>query len=299
MFKNNVVISIKVGQNFLPDNESIVQMPFGTEYSVLIKNLNNKPVNIKMFIDGKLNGIEKGFLVKEKESITINSFLDPSFRSLNNTCNALKFVNKSPELNSRRVENIEDSLLRFEVEMLEEIPNSLSAKDFKDFLKEIKPYDMHEKPQGTRDSKPFGREDIYPGVDRMPLGRKPSFPGIDRMKEYPFLQKDKSDLNEHPFLYQVGDLNSTNIFHNQPMELFSSNVSMEGLTVPGKKVEQSQLEIMNIIKYKVKESICFVFKLVETHEVIIENKEKKTCSVCNKKYKSKYNYCPIDGSYLN
>lgn len=285
MFKNNVVISIKVGQNFLQDIESIVQIPFGTEYSVLIKNLNNKPINVKMFIDGKLNGIEKGFLVKEKESISINSFLDPSFRSLNNTCNALKFINKSPELNSRRTENIEDSLLRFEVELLEEIHNNLSAKDFKDFLKDMKPYDMHEKPQGTRDSKPFGLE--------------PYYPGIDTIKEHPLLRKNKSDLNEHPFLYQVGDLNSTNIFNKQPMELFSNNVSLEGITVPGKKVEQSQLEIINLIKYKVKESICFVFKLVGTNEVIIEKKEKKTCVVCNKKYKPRYNYCPIDGSYLN
>lgn len=94
MFKQNTVISIKVGKNFLPDQDSIVKLPFGSEYSILIKNLNNSPIKVRMFIDGNINGPEKGFLIKEKDSFEINSFF--------NTNNALKFVNKSKELNKQK-----------------------------------------------------------------------------------------------------------------------------------------------------------------------------------------------------
>ncbi len=255
MFKQNTVISIKVGKNFLPDNNSIVKLPFGSEYSILIKNLNNSPINVKMYIDGNINGPEKGFIIKEKDYFEINSFL--------NTNNALKFINKSKELNEKRIENIEDSLIRFEVDILRENQNNLSFKDFDDLIKKTK-------------------------INPNPFNKPWEFPRVD-LNEHPFLPDKKNGLlggDYNPYK-QVFCTNSV------------TNYSNEGITVPGNKVEKKEINSFIESKYIKESSFCFIFKLEGTTDSFILEKEKKTCKVCEKKYKSKYNYCPIDGSYLN
>ena len=263
MFKQNTVISIKVGKNFLPDNNSIVKLPFGSEYSILIKNLNNSPINVKMYIDGNMNGPEKGFIIKEKDFLEINSFF--------NTCNAFKFINKSKELNKYREENIEDSLLRFEVDILNKKESS-----FEELLKKAK---ITKRP--FEEPLPFEKQKKY-----------------DKPWEFP-----KVDLNEHPFLPEKKDIFGGN--YNPYEQIFCSNINKSaysnesGITVPGQKVEKIIINEFSDNNYIKKDSICFIFKLEHLEELVSFDKEKKVCSVCNKKYKTKYNYCPIDGSYLN
>lgn len=260
MFKQNTVISIRVGKNFLPDNDSIIKIPFGSEYSILIKNLNNSPINVRMFIDGIQNGQEKGFVIKEKDSLELNSFFISN--------NAFKFINKSKELNERRNENIEDSLIRFEVDILKENKNNISLKDFNDLIKKTKinpnPYEKeksHEKPW-----------------------------------EFP-----KVNLNEHPFLPERKNILGGN--YNPYEQVFCTNsvvnYSNEGITVPGNKVEQQEINNFIESNYIKESSFCFIFKLEGIVESLDLKKEKKSCTVCGKSYKSKFNYCPIDGSYLN
>lgn len=267
MFKQNTVISIKVGKNFLPDQDSIVKLPFGSEYSILIKNLNNSPIKVRMFIDGNINGPEKGFLIKEKDSFEINSFF--------NTNNALKFVNKSKELNKHREENIEDSLIRFEVDILNE---KESKNNFSDLAELLKKSQIKKRP--FESNKPW---DNYPKVD---------------LHEHPFLPEKNNTFggNYNPY-EQVFCSSIESIYSNESSLIAYSNES--GITVPGKKIEKQIVTELNEIKYIKKESLCFIFKLESTNENISFDKEKKVCLVCNKKYKSKYNYCPIDGSYLN
>lgn len=112
-------------------------------------------------------------------------------------------------------------------------------------------------------------------------------------------------MNEHPFLPEKKDIFGGN--YNPYEQIFCSNIEStysnesgeSGITVPGKKVEKQIINEFSDNNYIKKESLCFIFKLEHIQETISFEKEKKTCSICKKKYKSKYNYCPIDGSYLN
>ena len=53
VYQNKVVAVIKVDGKVLREDNGSVRLPFGSEYSVLVKNLNSVRVEAKITIDGK------------------------------------------------------------------------------------------------------------------------------------------------------------------------------------------------------------------------------------------------------
>lgn len=110
MYVEKFVVSLKVDGKYLRDNESTVRIPFGTEYSIYLKNLESRDCVAKVFIDNKdvLNG--KELIIRSGNFIELEGFLNGM-----SVKNKFKFIELTKEIEENRGYNPEDSLIRVEV----------------------------------------------------------------------------------------------------------------------------------------------------------------------------------------
>ena len=108
MYKNNFVAVIKCdGRNLRDDSSGSVYLPFGAEYSILIKNKDSRRALVDIEVDGQnvLNGHK--LIVNGNETQEIKGFM----RDMNVT-NKFKFIHKTKEIQNHRGDRIDDGLVR-------------------------------------------------------------------------------------------------------------------------------------------------------------------------------------------
>jgi hypothetical protein len=110
-FKNNFIVDIKCGSNdkIMRVRDGVVTLPFGTEYSVYIKNINSVKAVVSLSIDGvdALDGNSR--VVMPNTSITINGFM----KGMKST-NKFKFTKKTKRISKHRGDFIDDGIVRVE-----------------------------------------------------------------------------------------------------------------------------------------------------------------------------------------
>jgi len=90
------------------DGESIVKLPFGSEYEILIKNLETRKALINISIDG-VNVSDGSIIVEPNSSSHLEGFIKGySVR------NKFKFIEKTEEISNHRGDRIDDGLIRIE-----------------------------------------------------------------------------------------------------------------------------------------------------------------------------------------
>lgn len=108
MYKNNFVAVIKCnGKNLRDDSSGSVYLPFGSEYSILIKNKDSRRALVDIEVDGQnvLNGNK--LIVGGNETQEIKGFM----KNMNVT-NRFKFIHKTKEIQNYRGDRIDDGLVR-------------------------------------------------------------------------------------------------------------------------------------------------------------------------------------------
>jgi hypothetical protein len=107
MYKNNFVAVIKNGGKILRERSGIVYLPFGSEYSILLKNKDARRANVTIEVDGQdvLNG--HSLIVDGNESQEIKGFM----RNMSRT-NKFRFIKKTKEIQEHRGDRIDDGLVR-------------------------------------------------------------------------------------------------------------------------------------------------------------------------------------------
>jgi hypothetical protein len=112
MYNSSLVIAIKHNGKILRENKDMVLIPFGSEFSVLVKNLNNKRVKFTLSIDGAdaLDGTS--LIVNANSEIEVKRFI----RSGNmNEGNAFKFIERTTAIeDGPRGIKIDDGIVRIE-----------------------------------------------------------------------------------------------------------------------------------------------------------------------------------------
>jgi len=116
MYKQKFVAAIKVGGRILRENNpvmmlprdkgSIVQLPFGSEYSILLKNLNTKKARVDITIDGEdvLDG--NSLLLDPKETSELKGFMNG-----NTVKNRFRFIEKTKQISDYRGDRIDDGII--------------------------------------------------------------------------------------------------------------------------------------------------------------------------------------------
>lgn len=122
VYKNNVVVALKVHGKILGEDGDLVTLPFGTEYTILVKNLNSKKAVVKIDIDGEdvLDG--DGLIVLPNSDIELEGF-----KKKNKVTNRFKFIKKTDKISEHRGDRIDDGIIRVEAS----------------FEKKVRAYDMN------------------------------------------------------------------------------------------------------------------------------------------------------------
>jgi len=108
VYKNNFVVVIKCDGEILREkNGSEVYLPFGSEYSILLKNKDARRAVVSVELDGVDVSNGNRFILGGNESQEIKGFM----RNTSET-NRFKFIKKTEEIKDHRGDRVDDGLLR-------------------------------------------------------------------------------------------------------------------------------------------------------------------------------------------
>lgn len=108
-YKRNFVCAIKVDGKVLRETGDQVELPFGSEYSILLKNLNSVRAEAQITIDGKVAG--PWYILGPNESVEIERFNNSGNSDRGNR---FKFIERTAAVEKGRGVQLEDGLVRVE-----------------------------------------------------------------------------------------------------------------------------------------------------------------------------------------
>ena len=110
MYNSKLVASIKANGKVLREFKDTVYIPFGSEYSILLKNLNTVKALINVYIDGD-NVVPGGLVLNAGQEVD----LQRAIRNGNmNEGNRFKFIERTSNIEDHRGIKLEDGLIRVE-----------------------------------------------------------------------------------------------------------------------------------------------------------------------------------------
>jgi len=111
MYNNKLAVALKSAGKVLREFGETVYVPFGSEYSVLIKNLNSVRALIKIEIDGEDIGDGTKFIIEPNRDVELERYL----KNYNLTSgNRFKFIERTNAIEQHRGVGVEDGLIRIE-----------------------------------------------------------------------------------------------------------------------------------------------------------------------------------------
>jgi hypothetical protein len=110
MYNQKLVASLKANGKILREFKDTVYIPFGAEYSVLLKNLNTVKAIVNIFIDGD-NVVPGGLVLNAGQEIDLErSIVNGNLRE----GNRFKFIERTSSIEQHRGIKLEDGLIRVE-----------------------------------------------------------------------------------------------------------------------------------------------------------------------------------------
>ena len=108
-YKDQFVVEVKCRGKILRVQDDVVRLPFGSEYSIYLKNLNSKRASVNISIDGEdvLDG--SSLILEANSSSELQGFLRGTTAK-----NRFKFINKTKEIADYRGDKADDGILRVE-----------------------------------------------------------------------------------------------------------------------------------------------------------------------------------------
>lgn len=265
MYANKAAVAIKVNGRVLREHKDTVYIPFGSEYSILIKNLNSKRAIFNVFIDGE-NVVPGGLVLNAGQEIDLE-------RSIKNNNlkegNKFKFIERTSDIEEYRGIKLEDGLVRIEYQFEIDYP---------------KPLPYRPTPYTPAPSWPYDKTG-YPYTG--PIWTTNSVIGSDRAM--------MSASNA------VGSCNMA-VGSAATSMAASASINDAGITVPGSKSEQKFRSVSGFTLEP--EKHVMVFKILgETAEnkpvtAPVTVKHKPKCVTCGTTNKATAKFCSKCGTAL-
>ena len=120
-YKDNFVAEVKCSGKIMRVKDGAVYLPYGSEYSLLLKNLNSRKASVKIHIDGQDVLDYSSLILKPNSTTELEGFLRGSTAT-----NRFKFIHKSKEIQDHRGDKIDDGLIRIEFAFEKEKPEILT-----------------------------------------------------------------------------------------------------------------------------------------------------------------------------
>ncbi len=112
MYENKFVACVKTNGKILREVSNEIIIPYGYEYSILLKNLNTVRAQARIFIDGKsITEDSSWFVINPNSKVEIERYI----RNNNlNSGNKFKFIERTSEIEDYRGIKEDDGLIRIE-----------------------------------------------------------------------------------------------------------------------------------------------------------------------------------------
>lgn len=273
MYKERFIAVIKHNGKILRERNDFVTLPFGSEYSILLKNLESRNAVVSIFVDGKDVLDYNSLIIGSNSSMTLKGFMKGT-----KVTNKFKFIKKTKDIQDYRGDRIDDGLVRVEFRF-----------EKKEVTEIVKTEYWHR------------RRSVCPLCGCSPCEcYKRRWPDIYWIGG----NVKTSDWSDHEYTYtssfscnNLNDANTINCFHN------SAPADDEGITVKGSKTNQNFS--YGSTKELEEQSSVIIIRLqgTKSNGTIIKKpltvKSKLRCPTCGKKSKSSVSFCSGCGTCLN
>lgn len=121
MHKQNFVLAVKANNKSLREFDGKVYLPFGSEYTIFLKNLDSRKARVQIFIDGQdaLDGTK--LVVDGKSQVDLKRFIkNGNFEQ----GNSFKFIEKTEKISKHRGDRAEDGLITIHYEYEYALPKN-------------------------------------------------------------------------------------------------------------------------------------------------------------------------------
>ena len=275
MYNSKMVVAIKHNGKILRENKDVVYLPWGSEFSVLVKNLNSRRAKFSLSIDGvdALDGVE--IIVNANSETEIKRFI----RNGNmDAGNAFKFIERTNSIETGpRGIKIDDGVVRVEFWFEQEKP-------------EIKINDIYWEKHHYRD--------YYQQFIGNPW-HTPHFGPI--LSDYTTTSISATSASAN-FSDTADKSESINSIISNAVSRASMPMNDVGITVPGSKVEQTFTSVYGF-NSEINSNTIILRLAGQVGETIIIDpitvKHKPECITCGKVNKANSKFCSECGTALN
>lgn len=117
MYHNMFAVAVQVDGKVVREYKDRIYIPYGSEYSLMLKNLNVLNAQVKISIDGNdvLNG--DSLVVYANQSVNLERYLTNT-----NKGNRFKFIERTASVEKHRGSKVEDGLIRIEFQFEKQRP---------------------------------------------------------------------------------------------------------------------------------------------------------------------------------
>ena len=129
MYQNKFVCAIKVGGRILRETAGTVHIPFGSEYSVYLRNLNAVRAKFKLQIDGKDATSDTWIVIPANTAVELERYITNGDW---NSGRRFKFIERTAEIEAHRGIGGEDGLVRVEFQV-EQVPVKIPVPQFEPY----------------------------------------------------------------------------------------------------------------------------------------------------------------------
>jgi hypothetical protein len=284
VYRNRFVAAIKVGGKVLRETSDSVSIPFGSEYSILLKNLNSVRAQVKVSVDGKDATEGTWLIVEPNGSIDLERYIRDGNLDRGNR---FKFIERTKDIEDHKGIGVEDGLVRVEYKMEQVVVEQpvIRTKYYDQWVPVERPYYYD----------PYWPYHPYPR--RWPYYDKIWYGTNSLSNSSTFSSTSNFVGNAH----SSGNMMAMNLSKcSEPVQ--DSAFNDAGITVPGS--ESSQRFVSGAYFKTESQSEVIVIKLrgvvagkKVSAPVTIERKPK--CSTCGKVNKGDALFCSKCGTALN
>lgn len=266
VFSNQFVVSIKCNGKVLREQQDKVFLPFGSEYSILLKNLSSKKSLVTIEIDGENVLDNYQYVINENETKELKRFIINGDLNIGPT---FKFIERNESIEKNRGVKLEDGIIRITYQFADLLSSIITSGSY------IHPYHYNTYPTfsvgGCCSRGIGGGGDVSPNTTSVYSASCNSLDGAS---------------------------NTSNVILNENI-----NKNDNGITVKGKDTNQKfNISHDNYTNYSPKYSICVQLKGYKGNNIVekpLEVDRKLECSVCHVVNRSINKFCRECGNNLN
>ena len=277
-YKDYFVVEVKVNGKIMRIRDGAVYLPFGSEYSILLKNLNTRKASVNVSVDGEDTLDNHSLILDSNTETELQGFLRGNVAR-----NRFRFINKTKQIQDHRGDRADDGMIRIEF--------------------------AYEKPKPD----PWIKETIKEVHHYYNTPVKPQYYGS--IADWSYTTNDSTPIYESsgPVGQSVPENQAFSSSAKNISRTVESNVTMdslgiadvplaeEGITVKGSECSQ-QFRYGFIGELEDSEAIVIQLKgITDTGNQVsqpVTVQTKLTCSTCGTKSKSLMKYCGNCGTFL-